>query len=58
MKIKHKKVLTFGDVITAAYQVWGADQAEAMVRLAFNMRLLVFRDHPHFLISFAKGRSA
>lgn len=49
--------LTFGDLITAAYQAWGAGQAEKMVRLAINARLVVFGEQPHFLISSAKGRS-
>jgi hypothetical protein len=56
MKIKPKNELTFGELITAAYQVWGAGQAETMVRLAINARRVVFRDHPHLLISSAKGR--
>jgi hypothetical protein len=56
MKIKQKMNLTLGELITAAYQVWGAGQAEKMVRLAINARLVVFRDHPHLLISTAKGR--
>jgi hypothetical protein len=56
MKIKHKNELTFGELITAAYQVWGAGQAEKMVRLAINARQVVFRDHPHLLTSSAKGR--
>jgi hypothetical protein len=57
MRIKQKMELTFGDLITAAYQVCGAGQAEKMVRLAFNARLVVFRKPPHFLISYAKGMS-
>jgi hypothetical protein len=56
MKIKHKNELTFGELITAAYQVWGAGQAEKMVRLAINARFVVFQDHPHLPISSAKGR--
>ena len=58
MKVKHKNELTFGELISAAYQVWGAAQAVKMVRLAINTRLVVFRDHPHLLISAAKGRYA
>jgi hypothetical protein len=56
MKIKQKMELPFGDLITAAYRVWGSEQAAKMVRLAINARQVVFRDHPHLLISTAKGR--
>jgi hypothetical protein len=58
MNMKQKKELTFGDVVTAAYQIWGPGQAEKMVRLALNARLVVFRKQPHFLAFNAKGRSA
>jgi hypothetical protein len=57
MKFKQKNEMTFGDLIAAAYQVWGCGQAEKMVRLAIHTRLVVFRQPPHFLISSAKGRS-
>jgi hypothetical protein len=57
MKNKQKKDLTFGDFIVAAYQVWGADQAERMVRSAINSRLVVFRDQPHVWISSGEGRA-
>ena len=57
MRIKQKKELTCGDLITAAYQIRGAGQAEKMVRLASNARLVVFREPPHCLTFFAKGRS-
>jgi len=57
MKIKRKAVLTLGDVVEAAYQVWGDDLAAKMVRLAIKTRLIVLREHPQFLISFLKGRS-
>jgi hypothetical protein len=57
MKNKQKKDLTFGDFIAAAYQVWGAGQAERMVRSAINTRQVVFQDQPHVWISSAKGRS-
>jgi len=58
MKIKQKMDLTFGDLIKAAYQVWGSGRAEKMLRLAINTRLVIFREDPHFLMSSAKGRSA
>jgi hypothetical protein len=49
--------LTFGDLIMAAYQAWGAGRAEPMVRLAITARLVGFRVQPPFLLSPAKGRS-
>jgi hypothetical protein len=57
MRIKQKDAMTFGDLITAAYQVWGPGQAEKMVRLAIHTRRVVFREPPHFFISLVKGRS-
>jgi hypothetical protein len=56
MKIKQKMELPFSDLTTAAYQVWGSEETAKMARLAINARLVVFRDHPHLLISSAKGR--
>jgi hypothetical protein len=58
MNIKPKKEMTFGDLITAADVLWGADQAERMVRWATIARLVVFREPPRVLIRAAKGRSA
>ena len=58
METKHKKGLTLGDLITAAYQVWGAGQAEKMVRWALETRLVVRRKHPHWLASSARRRFA
>jgi hypothetical protein len=58
MEIKYKKGLTLGDLIVAAYQVWGAARAEKMLRWAINTRFVVLQAHPHLLISAAKGRSA
>ncbi len=58
MKVEQEKELTLGDLITAACQIWGAPQAEKMVRLAIKVGLVVFRERPHFLISSAKGRSS
>jgi len=57
MKFKQKNEMTFGDLVAAAYQVWGTGHAEKMVRLAINTRRVVFREPPHFSISSAKGRS-
>ncbi|MGA2543662.1 MAG: hypothetical protein ABSG78_19100 [Verrucomicrobiota bacterium] len=56
MKNKQQIELTFGGLIAAAYQVWGAAHAEKMARLAINTRLAVFREQPHSLISSEKGR--
>jgi len=58
MKIKQKMELSFGELIKAAYQVWGSGQAEKMLRLAINTRWVIFREDPHFLISSAMGTSA
>jgi hypothetical protein len=58
METKHKKGLTLGDLITAAYQVWGATQAGKMVQWALNTRLVVLQKHPHLLLSSAKARPA
>ena len=56
MKVKEKKRMAFGDLILAAYQVWGAGLAEKMVQLAFSKRLVAFRQPPRFSISAANGR--
>jgi hypothetical protein len=58
MRIKQKKELMLGELITAAFQAWAASRAEEMVRLAFKTRQVVFQEQPHFWISAAKGRSA
>jgi hypothetical protein len=58
MKIERKKQLTLGDLIVAAFQIWGAGQAVKMVRLAIKTRQVVFRERAHFLISSAKRRAA
>jgi|GEM_PF-2236042 hypothetical protein len=57
MKNKNKNELTLGDLITATYQVWGANLAEKMVRFALISRLVVVREKPQSMIFFAKGRS-
>jgi hypothetical protein len=58
MKIKRKMELTLGDLIVAAFQIWGAGQAEKMVRLAIKTHRVVFRERAHFLVSAARRRSA
>jgi hypothetical protein len=57
MKTKKKKAFTFGDLVTAAYEICGAGQAEMMVRLAVRTRLVVCRAQPHILISSVGGQS-
>jgi len=49
MKIKEKMELSFGDLIKAAYQVWGSGRAEKMLRLAISTRLVIFRGTAAFL---------
>jgi hypothetical protein len=56
MKTKRKQQLPFGDLVMAAYQVWGSGVAAKMLRLAIKERLVVFNGHPHCLGSM-KGRS-
>ncbi len=56
MRNKQKNELTLGDLITATYQVWGANLAEKMVRFALTSRLVVVRQKPQLTIPFAKRR--
>jgi hypothetical protein len=58
MKLKQKPGLTLGDFIMAAYQVWGAGQAEKMVQMAVMSRMVVFRERPDSFLSTAKARCA
>jgi hypothetical protein len=52
MKASDKKqVLTFGDLVAAAYQAWGGRRARKLVRLAVNARWVVFRGRQRFVIS-------
>jgi hypothetical protein len=51
MKNKRKKNLTLGDLIEAAYRVWGKARAGEMMRLAVQTRLVVFQRHEQSLIS-------
>ena len=46
-----QRALMFGDFIAAAYRAWGRRKAKAVVRLAVNARLIVFRGRRRFLIS-------
>jgi hypothetical protein len=58
MKIKQKQQLPFGDLVMAAYQVWGAGLAAKMLRLAIKERFVVFNGHPHGVGNSLKGRAA
>jgi hypothetical protein len=55
MKNKQKKLLTFGDLIAAAYCAWGKAKAWEMMRRAIKARLVVLQGHGKFLISAGKG---
>jgi hypothetical protein len=57
MKTKRKQQLPFGELVVAAYQVWGASLAAKMLKLAIKDRFVVFNGHPHCLGPM-KGRSA
>ncbi|HUD46288.1 MAG TPA: hypothetical protein VMR33_05640 [Candidatus Baltobacteraceae bacterium] len=58
MKIERKHDLTLGELIAAAFQVWGAGQAEKMVRFAIKTRQVVFNKPAQFLASSQKRRHA
>jgi hypothetical protein len=58
MKIKQKQQYPFGDLVMAAYQVWGARLAAKMLRLAIRERLVVFNGHPYGLATSVRGRTA
>jgi hypothetical protein len=52
MKNRHKKkALTFGELIMAVYNACGKRKARAIVRLAVNAHVVVFRGHEHGVIS-------
>jgi hypothetical protein len=55
MKNKRKKNLTLGDLIEAAYHVWGEARAGEMMRLAVKTRLAAFQGHEQSLISAGEG---
>jgi hypothetical protein len=54
---KKKKEWTLGDLISSAYQIWGAGRAEKMVRYLFTARMVVLQPQPIFTISAPKARS-
>jgi hypothetical protein len=58
MKTKHKQELPFGDLVMAAYQVWGSCLAAKMLRLAIKDRFVVFNGRPYYLGASMKGKSA
>jgi hypothetical protein len=57
MKTKRKQQLPFGDLVVAAYQVWGKALAAKMLKLAIKDRSVVFDGHPYLLGSAMKGRT-
>jgi hypothetical protein len=58
MKTKQKQQLPFGDLVMAAYQIWGARLAAKMLRLAIRERFVVFNGHPYGFGSSVKGKAA
>ena len=54
MKTTHKtkqKLLTFGELITEAYDTCGKRRAAGMIKFAVNANMVSFRGHRHALIS-------
>ncbi|MBI4664239.1 MAG: hypothetical protein HY735_36045 [Verrucomicrobia bacterium] len=51
MKSNHRKPLTFGDLIAAAYSACSPRKAKAIVRFAVNAHVVVFRGQKHYVIS-------
>jgi len=51
MKLDHKaKLLTFGDLVTAAYDVGGGKKGAGILRLAVNAHLVEFQGQDRFVI--------
>jgi hypothetical protein len=48
---RKKRVLRFGDFMTASYGAWGGRREKEIVRLAVNSHLVVFRGRQRFVIS-------
>jgi hypothetical protein len=46
-----EREVTFGDFLAGAYRAWGRRRAKGLVRLAFNARLVVFREPQRSVIS-------
>jgi hypothetical protein len=57
MKTKQRQQLSFGDLVMAAYRVWGAGLAAKMVRLEIKARFVVFNGHSHCVGSSMKGKT-
>jgi hypothetical protein len=51
MKMKPKKMLTFGDLILSAYSACAPRQAKCIVRFAVKARLIVFRGKHRIMIA-------
>jgi hypothetical protein len=51
MKAKRKKPLTFGELIASVYSACDQRRAEAIVRFAVNVHVVVFRGKQRFQIS-------
>ena len=45
------KLMTFGDLVAAAYRAWGRRRAKGLVWLAVNARLVEFRGQQRVVIS-------
>ncbi|HEY3861445.1 MAG TPA: hypothetical protein VGO59_06100 [Verrucomicrobiae bacterium] len=58
MKTRKKEELPFGDLVAAAYQVWGDRLAAKMLRLAIKARLIVFRGRRVYLQTSARRGAA
>ena len=39
--------MTFGELVAAAYRLWGKAEAQEVLRLAFKSRLVVFLGQDH-----------
>jgi len=52
-----KKEWTLGDLISSAYQVWGAGRAKKMLRCLFDARMVMLQPQTNFSSSSAKARS-
>jgi len=51
MKTKRRKhLLTFGDLVAAAYRAWGSDRAKGLVRLVVNAHIVVFQGRQRFMM--------
>jgi hypothetical protein len=51
MRSDRRKPLTFGDLIACLYGTCSPGKARALVRLAVNRHVVVFRDRQRFVVS-------